>query len=175
MSDLVVATWNWDAFMRGFMASGGSVLIVVIAFGLVGAIASVVGLVRGVSNRQTTAIALGGVGIGCAIIGLLFFPLGLWTASAVCGLMACKRSKQPRMLSYEEFKQRKAMMQDPEYAEYMRTMHGIEDTGGMTAEQILAKHHVLRIPLHVLVIRFARIGNGEHQQYLSFLDRSDNA
>ena len=135
MSDLVVATWNWDAFMRGFMASGGSVLIVVIAFGLVGAIASVVGLVRGVSNRQTTAIALGGVGIGCAIIGLLFFPLGLWTASAVCGLMACKRSKQPRTLTYEEFKQRKAMMQDPEYAEYMRTMHGIEDTGGMTAEQ----------------------------------------
>ena len=100
MSDLVVATWNWDAFMRGFMASGGSVLIVVIAFGLVGAIASVVGLVRGVSNRQTTAIALGGVGIGCAIIGLLFFPLGLWTASAVCGLMACKRSKQPRTLTY---------------------------------------------------------------------------
>src|SRR5699024_887302 len=111
-------TWNWDAFMRGFMASGGSVLIVVIAFGLVGAIASVVGLVRGVSNRQTTAIALGGVGIGCAIIGLLFFPLGLWTASAVCGLMACKRSKQPRTLTYEEFKQRKAMIQDPEYAEY---------------------------------------------------------
>ena len=60
MSDLVVATWNWDAFMRGFMASGGSVLIVVIAFGLIGAIASVVGLVRGVSNRQTTAIALAG-------------------------------------------------------------------------------------------------------------------
>ena len=112
MSDLVVATWNWDAFMRGFMASGGSVLIVVIAFGLVGAIASVVGLVRGVSNRQTTAIALGGVGIGCAIIGLLFFPLGLWTASAVCGLMACKRSKQ-----------------------YMRMVHGVEDTSGMTAEQ----------------------------------------
>ena len=135
MSDLVVATWNWDAFMRGFMASGGSVLIVVIAFGLVGAIASVVGLVRGVSNRQTTAIALGGVGIGCAIIGLLFFPLGLWTASAVCGLMACKRSKQPRTLTYEEFKQRKAMIQDPEYAEYMRMVHGVEDTSGMTAEQ----------------------------------------
>jgi len=136
MSDLVVATWNWDAFMRGFMASGGSVLIVVIAFGLVGAIASVVGLVRGVSNRQTTAIALGGVGIGCAIIGLLFFTLGLWTASAVCGLMACKRSKQPRTLTYEEFKQRKAMIQDPEYAEYMRMVHGVEDTSGGTMSPV---------------------------------------
>lgn len=146
MSDLVVATWNWDAFMRGFMASGGSVLIAVIAFGLVGAIASVVGLVRGVSNRQTTAIALGGVGIGCAIIGLLFFPLGLWTASAVCGLMACKRSKQPRTLTYEEFKQRKAMIQDPEYAEYMRMVHGVEDTSGMTAEQKF-DHSVAANPL----------------------------
>lgn len=135
MSDLVVATWNWDAFMRTFMASGGSVLIVVIAFGLVGAIASVVGLVRGVSNRQTTAIALGGVGIGCAIIGLFFFSLGFWAASTVCGLMACKRSKQPRTLTYEEFKQRKAMMQDPEYAEYMRMVHGVENTSGMTVEQ----------------------------------------
>lgn len=135
MSDLVVATWNWDAFMMGFMAFGGSVLIVMIVFGLVGAIASVVGLVRGVLNRQTTAIALGGVGIGCAIIGLLFFPLGLWAASVVCGLMACKRSKQPRTLTYEEFKQRKAMMQDPEYAEYMRMVHGVEDTSRMTAEQ----------------------------------------
>lgn len=135
MSDLVVATWNWDAFMRIFMASGGSVLIVVIAFGLIGAIASVVGLVRGVSNRQTTAIALGGVGIGCVIIGLFFFSLGFWAASTVCGLMACKRSKQPRTLTYEEFKQRKAMMQDPEYAEYMRMVHGVEDTSGMTAEQ----------------------------------------
>lgn len=28
---------------------------------------------------------------------------------------------------------------------------------------ILAKYHVLRILLHILVIRFARIGNGEHQ------------
>ena len=49
--------------------------------------------------------------------------------------MACKRSKQPRTLTYEEFKQRKAMMQDPEYAEYMRMAHGVEDTSGMTAEQ----------------------------------------
>ena len=126
---------NWGSFWNYFMASGGSVLIVLIVFGFVGAIASVIGLVRGISNRQTTAIALGGVGIGCAIIGLLFFPLGLWTASVICGLMACKKSKQPRTLSYEEFKQRKAMMQDPEYAEYMRTVHGIEDTSGMTAEQ----------------------------------------
>lgn len=135
MSNLVVATWDWSAFPRFFMASGGSVLIVVIAFGLIGAIASVIGLVRGISNRQTTAIALGGVGIGCALIGILFFPLGLWTASVICGLMACSRSKQSRMLSYEEFKQRKAMMQDPEYAEYMRVVHGVEDTSGMTVEQ----------------------------------------
>lgn len=60
MSDLVVATWNWDAFMRGFMASGGSVLIVVIAFGLVGAIASVVGLVRGFQIDRRRLLRLAG-------------------------------------------------------------------------------------------------------------------
>lgn len=139
MSDLVTASWDWDAFMRGFMASGGGVLlalyVVQIAFALIGAISSIVGLIRGITNKQTTAIALGGIGIGCMILGLFFFGIVLWTAGMICGLMACKRSKQPRMLSYEEFKQRKAMMQDPEYAEYMRMVHGVEDTSGMTAEQ----------------------------------------
>ena len=138
MSDLVTASWDWGSFWENFMASGGGVLLalyVQIAFALIGAISSIVGLIRGITNKQTTAIALGGIGIGCMILGLFFFGIVLWTAGMICGLMACKRSKQPRMLSYEEFKQRKAMMQDPEYAEYMRTMHGIEDTGGMTAEQ----------------------------------------
>lgn len=139
MSDLVTASWDWGSFWENFMASGGGVLlalyVVQIAFALIGAISSIVGLIRGITNKQTTAIALGGIGIGCMILGLFFFGIVLWTAGMICGLMACKRSKQPRMLSYEEFKQRKAMMQDPEYAEYMRTMHGIEDTGGMTAEQ----------------------------------------
>lgn len=139
MSDLVTASWDYGSFWENFMASGGGVLlalyVVQIAFALIGAISSIVGLIRGITNKQTTAIALGGIGIGCMILGLFFFGIVLWTAGMICGLMACKRSKQPRMLSYEEFKQRKAMMQDPEYAEYMRTMHGIEDTGGMTAEQ----------------------------------------
>ena len=139
MSDLVTASWDWGSFWENFMASGGGVLlalyVVQIAFALIGAISSIVGLIRGITNKQTTAIALGGIGIGCMILGLFFFGIVLWTAGMICGLMACKRSKQPRMLSYEEFKQRKAMMQDPEYAEYMHTMHGIEDTGGMTAEQ----------------------------------------
>ena len=37
-------------------------------------------------------------------------------------------------MSFEEFKQQKAMMEDPEYAEYMRTVHGVDSTTGMTSE-----------------------------------------
>ena len=139
MSDLVTASWDWGSFWENFIASGGGVLlalyVVQIAFALIGTISSIVGLIRGITNKQTMAIALGGIGIGCMILGLFFFSIVFWTAGMICGLMACKRSKQPRMLSYEEFKQRKAMMQDPEYVEYMRTVHGVEDTSGMTAEQ----------------------------------------
>ena len=55
MSDLVVATWNWDAFMKSFMASGGGVLLALyitqIAFGLIGAVSSIVGLIRGITNK----------------------------------------------------------------------------------------------------------------------------
>ena len=36
--------------------------------------------------------------------------------------MACQLSTQPRVPSFEEYKQQKAMLEDPEYAEYMRNV-----------------------------------------------------
>lgn len=97
MGDLMFAAWDSGSFWENFMASGGGVVLAVyialIGFALVGAISSIVGLVRGISNRQTTVVALGGVGIGCMILGLFFFPIVLWVAGVICGSMACKRSK----------------------------------------------------------------------------------
>lgn len=104
-----------------------AVYIALIAAGIIGAICSIIGLVRGITNHNTTAIAVGGVGVGCAVLGIFVLPIVFWIACFVCGTMACQLSKQQHVLSYEEFKRQKAMMQDPEHAEYMRNVHGVED------------------------------------------------
>lgn len=108
--------------------------VVLITVGIVGAVCSIIGLVRGVSNRNTTAIALGGIGVGCAVLGIFVFHIVFWIAGFLCGTMACNLSTQPHVLSFEEYKQQKAMLEDPEYAEYMRNVHGVEDVSGMTLE-----------------------------------------
>lgn len=123
--------------MNGNVAAGttGLVLVfVLIMVGIIGAICSIVGLVRGVSSRNTAAIALGGIGVGCAVLGVFVFRVVFWIASLICGAMACQLSEQPRVPSFEEYKQQKAMLEDPEYAEYMRNVHGVEDVSGMTLE-----------------------------------------
>ena len=112
-----------------------AVYIALIAAGIIGAICSIIGLVRGITNHNTTAIAVGGVGVGCAVLGIFVLPIVFWIACFVCGTMACQLSKQQHVLSYEEFKRQKAMLEDPEYAEYMRNVHGVEDVSGMTLEQ----------------------------------------
>lgn len=109
--------------------------VVLIAVGITGAVCSIIGLVRGISSRNTTVIAVGGIGVGCAVLGVFVFTIVFWIAGFVCGTMACRLSKQQRVLSFEEFKQQKAMLEDPEYAEYMRNVHGVEDVSGMTLEQ----------------------------------------
>lgn len=119
------------------VAAGTTGLMLVFVLGMVaiiGAVCSIVGLVRGISNRNTAAIALGGIGVGCAVLGVFVFRVVFWIASLICGAMACQLSEQPRELSFEEYKQQKAMLEDPEYAEYMRNVHGIEDVSGMTLE-----------------------------------------
>ena len=119
------------------VAAGTTGLLLVFVLGMVGiigAVCSIVGLVRGVSNRNTTAIALGGIGVGCAVLGIFVFRIVFWIAGLICGAMACQLSEQPRELSFEEYKQQKAMLEDPEYAEYMRNVHGVEDVSGMTLE-----------------------------------------
>lgn len=120
------------------VAAGTTGLLLVFVLGMVGiigAVCSIVGLVRGVSSRNTTAIALGGIGVGCAVLGIFVFRIVFWIAGLICGAMACQLSEQPRELSFEEYKQQKAMLEDPEYAEYMRNVHGVEDVSGMTLEQ----------------------------------------
>lgn len=120
------------------VAAGTTGLVFVFVLGMVaiiGAVCSIVGLVRGVSNRNTTAIALGGIGVGCAVLGIFVFRVVFWIASLICGAMACQLSEQPRELSFEEYKQQKAMLEDPEYAEYMRNVHGVEDVSGMILGQ----------------------------------------
>lgn len=125
--------------MNGMNVAAGTtglLLVFVLSMvGIIGAVCSIVGLVRGVSNRNTTAIALGGIGVGCAVLGIFVFRIVFWIAGLICGAMACQLSEQPRELSFEEYKQQKAMLEDPEYAEYMRNVHGVEDVSGMTLEQ----------------------------------------
>lgn len=109
--------------------------VALIAMGITGAVCSIIGLVRGISSRNATAITLGGLGIGCAVLGVFVFRIVFWLAGFICGTMACRLSEQPHVLSFEEYKQQKAMWEDPEYAEYMRNVHGVEDVSGTTLEQ----------------------------------------
>lgn len=109
--------------------------VVLIAVGITGAVCSIIGLVRGISNRNTTAVALGGIGVGCAVLGVFVFHIVFWIAGLACGAMACQLATQPHVPSFEEYKQQKAMLEDPEYAEYMRNVHGVEAVSGMTLEQ----------------------------------------
>ena len=120
MSVVVGATW--------FAAC-----VALIAMGIIGAVCSIIGLVRGISSRNATAIALGGIGVGCAVLGVYVFHIMFWVAGLACGAMACQLSTQPHVLSFEEYKQQKAMLEDPEYAEYMRNVHGVEAKHGVEA------------------------------------------
>lgn len=127
--------------MNGNVAAGTTGLMLVFVLGMVaiiGAVCSIVGLVRGISNRNTAAIALGGIGVGCAVLGVFVFRVVFWIASLICGAMACQLSEQPRELSFEEYKQQKAMLEDPEYAEYMRNVHGVDRD---VAAQASAQNH----------------------------------
>ncbi len=108
--------------------------VVLITVGITGAVCSIIGLVRGISSRNATAVALGGIGIGCAVLGVFVFHIVFWIAGFACGVMACQLATQPHVLSFEEYKQQKAMLEDPEYAEYMRNVHGVEAVSGMTLE-----------------------------------------
>lgn len=109
-----------------FVAGATGVLlvayVVLITVGIAGAVCSIIGLCRGVSSRNATAVALGGIGFGCAVFGVFVFRIVLWIAGLACGAMACQLSTQPRVPSFEEYKQQKAMLEDPEYAEYMRNV-----------------------------------------------------
>lgn len=116
------------------VSATGLMLAMVILVGIIGAVCSIVGLVRGISSRNTTAIALGGIGVGCAVLGVFVFHIVFWIAGLICGAMACQLSEQPRVPSFEEYKQQKAMLEDPEYAEYMRNVHGVDDVSRMTLE-----------------------------------------
>ena len=113
---------NGMSFVAG--ATGVLLLayVVLITVGIAGAVCSIIGLVRGVSSRNATAVALGGIGFGCAVFGVFVFRIVLWIAGLACGAMACQLSTQPRVPSFEEYKQQKAMLEDPEYAEYMRNV-----------------------------------------------------
>lgn len=124
-----------------FVAGATGVLlvayVVLITVGIAGAVCSIIGLVRGVSSRNATAVALGGIGFGCAVFGVFVFRIVLWIAGLACGAMACQLSTQPHVLSFEEYKQQKAMLEDPEYAEYMRNVAAqasMQKHGGKTKQ-----------------------------------------
>lgn len=123
----------------GVVAGAAGVLlvayVVLITVGIAGAVCSIIGLVRGVSSRNATAVALGGIGFGCAVLGVFVFRIVFWIAGLACGAMACQLATQPHVPSFEEYKQQKAMLEDPEYAEYMRNVHGVEAVSGMALEQ----------------------------------------
>lgn len=129
--------------------------VVLITVGITGAVCSIIGLVRGVSSRNATAVALGGIGFGCAVFGVFVFRIVLWIAGLACGAMACQLATQPHVLSFEEYKQQKAMLEDPEYAEYMRNVHGVEDASekhGGKAKQPMSGGKVGAIVLIVFAV-----------------------
>lgn len=126
--------------------------VVLITVGIAGAVCSIIGLVRGVSSRNTTAVALGGIGFGCAVFGVFVFRIVLWIAGLACGAMACQLSTQPHVPSFEEYKQQKAMLEDPEYAEYMRNVHGVEAKHGGKVKQPMSGGKVGAIVLIVFAV-----------------------
>ena len=141
-----------------FVAGATGVLlvayVVLITVGIAGAVCSIIGLVRGVSSRNATAVALGGIGFGCAVFGVFVFRIVLWIAGLACGAMACQLSTQPRVPSFEEYKQQKAMLEDPEYAEYMRNVAaqaGMQKHGGK-AKQPMSGGKVGAIVLIVFAV-----------------------
>lgn len=142
----------------GVVAGAAGVLlvayVVLITVGITGAVCSIIGLVRGVSSRNATAVALGGIGFGCAVLGVFVFRIVLWIAGLACGAMACQLSTQPHVLSFEEYKQQKAMLEDPEYAEYMRNVAAqasMQKHGGK-AKQPMSGGKVGAIVLIVLAV-----------------------
>lgn len=94
------------------------------ALGIGGAVFGLIGLLLGL--------------LGSFMILILFGPLSV--AMAGVGLSEVQKreteteTEETSPMTFEEFKQRKAMMEDPEYAEYMRTVHGVDSTTGMTGE-----------------------------------------
>lgn len=126
--------------------------VVLITVGITGAICSIIGLVRGVSSRNATAVALGGIGFGCAVFGVFVFRIVLWIAGLACGAMACQLSTQPHVPSFEEYKQQKAMLEDPEYAEYMRNVHGVEAKHGGKVKRPMSGGKVGAIVLIVFAV-----------------------
>lgn len=126
--------------------------VVLITVGIAGAVCSIIGLVRGVSSRNATAVALGGIGFGCAVFGVFVFRIVLWIAGLACGAMACQLSTQPHVPSFEEYKQQKAMLEDPEYAEYMRNVHGVEAKHGGKVKQPMSGGKVGAIVLIVFAV-----------------------
>lgn len=126
--------------------------VVLITVGITGAVCSIIGLVRGVSSRNATAVALGGIGFGCAVFGVFVFRIVLWIAGLACGAMACQLSTQPHVPSFEEYKQQKAMLEDPEYAEYMRNVHGVEAKHGGKVKQPMSGGKVGAIVLIVFAV-----------------------
>lgn len=126
--------------------------VVLITVGIAGAVCSIIGLVRGVSSRNATAVALGGIGFGCAVFGVFVFRIVLWIAGLACGAMACQLSTQPHVPSFEEYKQQKAMLEDPEYAEYMCNVHGVEAKHGGKAKQPMSGGKVGAIVLIIFAV-----------------------
>lgn len=144
--------------MNGMNAAAGAAWVLLVAYvvlitvGIAGAVCSIIGLVRGVSSRNATAVALGGIGFGCAVFGVFVFRIVLWIAGLACGAMACQLSTQPHVPSFEEYKQQKAMLEDPEYAEYMRNVHGVEAKHGGKVKQPMSGGKVGAIVLIVFAI-----------------------
>lgn len=144
--------------MNGMNAAAGAAWVLLVAYvvlitvGIAGAVCSIIGLVRGVSSRNATAVALGGIGFGCAVFGVFVFRIVLWIAGLACGAMACQLSTQPHVPSFEEYKQQKAMLEDPEYAEYMRNVHGVEAKHGGKAKQPMSGGKVGAIVLIIFAV-----------------------
>lgn len=103
-----------ESFSTGtLLALTGWLIVLAIVLYLVlcvGAVFSIIGLVRGIKANKKTAIILGGVGAGCCVIGALGVLMPIFAIGGlVCGIISFKKSKNTTEKPQKESKEHEVL------------------------------------------------------------------
>ena len=76
----------------------------------VGAVFSIIGLVRGIKANNKTVVILGGVGAGCCVIGALGVLMPIFAIGGLaCGIISFKKSKNTTEKPQKESKEHEVL------------------------------------------------------------------